>query len=109
MKAKVGMPIKKRLHKEQLHNVLIGPIVTEKSTLAGDKENSVAFWVNPKANKYEIRAAVELFFSVKVDSVSTSRLPRDKKRFGNIEGTAKQRKKAYVQLQQGQEIDFADF
>ncbi len=93
-----------------LSNVLIAPIVSEKAARSGERENSVAFWVNPKASKDEIKKAVEAFFpSVKVANVRTLVKGRDFVRFGSTEGRAKRKKKAYVTLAEGHQINFAEF
>jgi len=89
-----------------LENVLIKPLLTEKSSKETENYNRYAFVVNTKANKYHIKNAVEKFFNVKVVSVHTSVLPGKSKRAGKgFKKTAKS-KKAYVQLQDGQKIEF---
>ncbi len=93
-----------------LANILLAPIVSEKAARSGERENSVAFWVNPKASKSEIKKAVEAFFpSVKVTSVRTMVKGRSFVTFGGTEGRAKRKKKAYVSLAQGHQINFAEF
>src|SRR5580693_4945067 len=93
-----------------LANALVGPIVSEKSSRSGERENSVAFWVNPKANKKDIKKAVEAFFpGVKVESVRTMVKARNLVRFGQTEGRSKKKKKAYVKLAAGHKINFAEF
>jgi large subunit ribosomal protein L23 len=93
-----------------LANVLVAPLVSEKATRSGDRENSVAFWVNPKASKTDIKKAVEAFFpNVKVESVRTLVKGRSLVRFGQVEGMTKRKKKAYVTLAQGHQINFAEF
>ena len=95
---------------ESLVSVLIGPLVSEKATRVGDRENSVAFWVNPKANKEEIKQAVETFFpEVKVVSVRTMVKGRSNVTFAQIPGRTKKRKKAYIKLAQGNTINLQDF
>ena len=95
---------------DMLNRVLIGPLVSEKATRSGDRENSVAFWVNPTADKDDIRQAVEMFFpGTKVESVRTAVKHRDFVRFGQTSGRAKKKKKAYVKLAPGTEINFAEF
>ena len=89
-----------------LENVLIKPLLTEKTSKETEAFNRYAFVVNPKANKNHIKNAVEKFFDVKVVSVRTSVLPGKTKRAGRgFKKTAKT-KKAYVQLQDGQKIEF---
>lgn len=92
----------------KLSRVLIGPVVTEKTTLSGERENSVAFWVNPDSTKKEIAQAVEHFFKVTVESVRTAVQRRPFVKFGQMEGRGAKKKKAYVKLEQGQEINFED-
>lgn len=92
------------------NQVLLAPLVTEKTTMSSERENSVAFWVHPKANKHQIRKAVEAYFpKVKVDSVRTSIKGRENTRFGQRAGTTAKRKKAFVTLAEGHEINFAEF
>lgn len=93
-----------------LKNILIAPIVSEKAARSGERENSVAFWVSPRASKGEIKKAVEAFFpNVKVESVRTLVKGRGLVTFGAIEGRSKKKKKAYVTLAQGHQINFAEF
>lgn len=93
-----------------LAKVLIGPLVSEKATRSGEQENSVAFWVNVKATKLEIKKAVEAFFpNVKVEAVRTMVKGRSNTLFGQIEGRTKKKKKAYVKLAAGHQINFAEF
>ncbi|MDQ3018516.1 MAG: 50S ribosomal protein L23 [bacterium] len=92
-----------------LAKVLIAPLSSEKATRSGERENSVVFWVNPKANKLEIKQAVEAFFApVKVKSVRTMVKGRSKVRFGQTNGRTKKKKKAYVLLAEGSQINFAE-
>jgi large subunit ribosomal protein L23 len=89
-----------------LENVLVKPLLTEKTSKETETYNRYAFVVNVKANKNHIKNAVEKFFDVKVLSVRTSVLPGKTKRAGKgFKKTAKS-KKAYVQLQDGQKIEF---
>jgi large subunit ribosomal protein L23 len=89
-----------------LENVLVKPLLTEKTSKETESFNRYAFVVNIKANKNHIKNAVEKFFDVKVLSVRTSVLPGKTKRAGKgFKKTAKS-KKAYVQLQDGQKIEF---
>ena len=92
---------------ERLLQVLLAPTVSEKSTFVGDKNNQVVFRVADDATKPEIKAAVELLFKTKVDSVTVSRVKGKKKRFGRFIGRRNNWKKAYVRLAAGQEINFA--
>lgn len=89
-----------------LENVLVKPLLTEKTSKETESFNRYAFVVNVKANKNQIKNAVEKFFDVKVVSVRTSTLPGKIKRAGRGFKKTASIKKAYVQLQDGQKIEF---
>ncbi len=91
---------------EKAYQVLIAPLVSEKSSLLAENLNVVAFEVSRDATKPQIRRAVESLFDVKVVTVSTVRVKGKTKRFGRSFGRRSDWKKAYVRLAQGQEIDF---
>ena len=90
-----------------LDSILIKPLMTEKSSKETEVANRYSFQVNPKANKNQIKSAVEKFFNVKVLNVRTSVVPGKLKRSGN-RGMKKttSTKKAWVQVQDGQKIEF---
>jgi large subunit ribosomal protein L23 len=90
----------------QIANVLLSPHITEKTTQVGESSNQYVFKISPRANKSDVKAAVEGLFEVKVDSVSVMNVKGKTKRFGAKVGHRKNWKKAYVRLQAGQEIDF---
>ena len=92
----------------RLMQVLLAPVVSEKSTFVADKRDQVVFKVAKDATKPEIKAAVELMFKVQVDSVKVSNVKGKEKRFGRFTGRRDHWKKAYVCLKPGQEINFAD-
>jgi len=92
----------------RLMQVLIAPIVSEKSTNIAEKNNQVAFRVLQDATKEEIKAAVELLFKTKVASVQVLNQKGKKKRFGRFEGRRRNVRKAYVALAAGEEINFAE-
>ena len=92
---------------ERLMTVLLAPLVSEKSTMIADKNEQVAFRVAQDATKPEIKAAVELLFKVKVESVQVANVGGKEKRFGRFMGRRRNWKKAYVCLKPGQEINFA--
>jgi len=89
-----------------LENVLIKPLLTEKTSKETESFNRYSFVVNVKANKNQIKSAVEKFFDVKVVNVRTSVLPGKTKRAGRGYKKSASTKKAYVQLQDGQKIEF---
>jgi len=92
---------------EHLYNVLVAPIVSEKSTMIADKNEQVSFCVRPEATKLQVKAAVELLFKVKVKSVQILNQKGKEKRFGRFNGRRAHVRKAYVSLMPGQEINFA--
>jgi len=87
-------------------DIIRAPLVTEKGTLLGELSNQVVFRVHPKANKVEIRKAVEQVFQVKVEAVRTSRQLGKMRRVGRSAGRRAEWKKAYVTLAAGHRIDF---
>ncbi len=95
------------LEKNKLANVLLAPIVSEKSTLAAEDSNQFVFKVQKVATKLEVKKAVELMFDVEVDSVQVLNVKGKVKRFGQTLGKRSDWKKAYVKLKEGQDIDFA--
>jgi large subunit ribosomal protein L23 len=97
----------KKYNIEQLMNVVLAPVVSEKSTRVADKNRQYVFRVADAATKPEIKAAVELMFKTKVDSVTVARVKGKQKRFGRFMGRRNNWKKAYVRLAAGQEINFA--
>ena len=86
------------------YDVIVAPIVTEKSTMASEN-NQVVFRVADKATKPEIRAAVEALFKVKVKSVNTLVRKGKLKRFRGTIGRQRSFKKAIVTLEAGHSID----
>jgi large subunit ribosomal protein L23 len=88
------------------HQVIFRPMLTEKSTVAKEAYNQVVFEVDPKANKVEIRQAVEKAFGVKVLKVHTINMQGKKKRMGRFIGRRPHWKKAVVTMAPGQHIDF---
>ena len=93
---------------ERLAQVLLAPVVSEKSTFVADKGNQYVFRVASDATKPEIKAAVELMFKTQVKSVAVLNVRGKEKRFGRFMGRRNHWKKAYVSLQAGQEINFAE-
>ena len=92
---------------KNIYNVLIGPRLTEKANLLQEDGRKVVFKVRPKANKIEIKAAVEKMFNVKVKGVTTANMHGKQKRVGKTIGTTNDWKKAYVTLSEGA-INFTD-
>ncbi len=96
------------MNQERLMKVLVGPIVSEKSTMMAEKNEQVAFRVLQDATKPEIKAAVELLFKVQVESVQVLNQAGKTKRFGRHTGRRRNTRKAYVSLAPGQEINFVE-
>jgi large subunit ribosomal protein L23 len=94
------------MNQERLMKVLLAPHISEKSSIAADLNNQIVFKVATDATKPEIKQAVELLFDVKVDRVQVSNVKGKTKRFGAKMGRRNDWKKAYITLQEGQEIDF---
>ncbi len=94
------------MNKDRLMQVLVSPVISEKSTLAADASRQYVFSVLPDATKLEIRNAVELMFDVKVDAVRVLNAKGKNKRFGTIMGRRDKTRKAYVRLAEGGDIDF---
>lgn len=88
------------------YEIIRRPLLTEKSTLKKEQENQVVFEVHPKANKAEIKKAVEKIFNVKVKKVNTILVPGKVKRVGRYLGRRPSWKKAYVTLAEGEKIEF---
>ena len=95
------------MNQERIFKVLVGPHFSEKSAIVGDANNQVVFKVTPDATKPEVKAAVEQLFNVKVAGVSVANVKGKTKRTRYGMGKRSDWKKAYVRLEQGQEIDFA--
>jgi large subunit ribosomal protein L23 len=95
------------MNPERIYKVLLGPHISEKAAVSAEAGNQVVFKVAVDATKLEVKKAVEKLFGVKVVNVQTL----------NVKGKVKQNKfgvvkkpswkKAYVRLEQGQDIDFA--
>ncbi len=94
------------MNKERIYQIILRPVISEKSTNSADKDRRIVFQVIPDATKKEIKAAVETLFEVKVDAVQVINVRGKAKMFGKTPGSRKNWKKAYVRLGEGQDIDF---
>ncbi len=91
-----------------LYEVVKSPCLTEKSNALQEMQGTVVFKVDPRANKIEIKQAVENLFNVKVASVKTANMRGKQKRVGiKSMGRTNDWKKAYITLSEG-EINFLD-
>ncbi len=93
--------------KMDLYNVLISPVITEKANTVAEKNEQVVFKVLKQATKADIKAAFELAFNAKVDSVRVLNVHGKAKRFGRFNGCRDNWKKAYISLQPGQSFDLS--
>jgi len=97
------------VNQARLYSIILGPHISEKATIMAEANNQVAFKVANDATKTEIKEAVEKIFNVSVVAMQVLNVKGKTKR--TARGTIRKKsnwKKAYVQLQQGQEIDFAE-
>lgn len=97
------------MNQERLLNIIFGPHLSEKTANISEQNNQVTFKVAGDATKSEIKQAVESLFNVQVRDVQVLNVKGKTKR--TARGKIRSRsdwKKAYVRLEQGQQIDFAD-
>lgn len=86
-------------------DIIKAPIITEKSNDLLQNKNTIVFSVDVKANKTEIKIAVEKIFNVKVDSVNIVNVRAKDKKVGRYAGKTNKVKKAYVKLKEGSSIE----
>ena len=82
------------------------PVLSEKGTHLKEKDNKILLRVDIRANKNQIKKAVEKTLNVKVVTVRTMRMKGKKKRVGRYEGKRSDWKKAIVTLAPGEKVDF---
>ena len=88
--------------------IILQPLLTEKSTKMKEVSNTIAFVVDKRANKIEIKEAVQKLFDVHVEGVRTMIVRGKMKRMGRFEGKRSNWKKALVTLKEGETIDFLE-
>ena len=86
-------------------DIIKAPIITEKSANIASNERTYVFKVDVKANKSQIKDAIEKIFNVKVEKVNTVNVHPKKKRVGRYAGMTNKYKKAIVTLVNGNKID----
>lgn len=91
--------------KRNPRDIIIRPIITEKTVMMQQNTNRVTFEVAKGSNKIEVRQAIEEIFSVKVESVNMINVKPKAKRVGKHTGTTKSVRKAMVKLAEGSNID----
>lgn len=96
------------MNKERLYKVITSPHVSEKASIIADKNKQITFKVDKSSTKLEVKNAVEHLFDVKVKSVNMVNIKGKTKRFKQMLGKRNNVKKAYVTLQEGYDIDFAE-
>jgi large subunit ribosomal protein L23 len=95
------------MNQERVFKIILGPVVSEKAAAVGETTGQVVLKVACDAKKEEIKTAVESLFSVKVLGVRVLNVKGKTKRTRHGVGVRSDWKKAYVRLEQGQDIDFA--
>ncbi len=88
-----------------MERIIKRPLLSEKTSIATEKQNVYGFEVNPEANKHQIKKAVEALFDVKVLGVTTARLPGKLVRVRRGVKKSSGLKKAYVKVAEGQKIE----
>ena len=94
------------MNAERMHQILLRPVISEKSTNAAEANRQVVFEVLENATKAEVREAVEKLFDVSVIAVQVLNVRGKIKRLGKTPGKRNNWKKAYVRLAVGDDIDF---
>jgi large subunit ribosomal protein L23 len=95
------------MNNERIMQVILSPMISEKTSIAADSNRQYTFRVAVDANKHEVARAVENLFDVKVERVQVLNVKGKTKRSGRIVGKRSDWRKAIVRLQEGNEIDFA--
>jgi len=93
---------------KNMYQVIKRPILSEKTTLQKEETNKITFEVDPRANKIEIKQAVEKIFKVKVNNVHTMMVRGKVKRQGRFSGKRPDWKKAIVSLKPGDKVSFLE-
>ena len=104
--SKIKSLINNNISKEKAYNVIVKPVVTEKSTTLSEN-NQIVFLVNINSNKIDIKKSIELIYGVKVSSVNIIRVKGKTKVFKGKVGKRSDYKKAIISLPKGQSIDLS--
>ncbi|OEU61560.1 MAG: 50S ribosomal protein L23 [Desulfobacterales bacterium S5133MH16] len=88
------------------YDIIKRPLITEKTSIQKEDYNQMSFEVDRKANRVEIKRAIENIFKVNVDTVRTMQVKGKTKQRGRILGKRRNWKKAVVKLMPGERIDF---
>jgi large subunit ribosomal protein L23 len=95
------------VNESEARALLIAPVITEKGTVLQEKNNQYLFRVRSRANKIQVREAVERIFKVHVIGVRTVTVHGKMRRIGRAQGRKPSWKKAIVTLKEGETIDLA--
>lgn len=88
------------------HEIIIKPLITEKTSIQKELHNQLSFEVDRRANRIEIKQAIESIFNVRVAAIKTMQVTGKTKQRGRITGKRRDWKKAIVKLMPGERIDF---
>jgi len=88
------------------HEIIIRPLITEKTSIQKELHNQLSFEVDRRANRIEIKQAIESIFNVRVAAIKTMQVSGKTKQRGRITGKRRDWKKAIVKLMPGERIDF---
>ena len=88
------------------HEIIIKPLITEKTSIQKELHNQLSFEVDRRANRIEIKQAIESIFNVRVAAIKTMQVTGKTKQRGRITGKRRDWKKAIVKLVPGERIDF---
>jgi large subunit ribosomal protein L23 len=88
------------------HEIIIRPLITEKTSIQKELNNQLSFEVDRRANRIEIKQAIESIFNVRVAAIKTMQVSGKTKQRGRITGKRRDWKKAIVKLMPGERIDF---
>jgi large subunit ribosomal protein L23 len=88
------------------HEIIIRPLITEKTSIQKEMFNQVSFEVDRRANRIEIKRAIEAIFKVRVADIKTMQITGKTTRRGRTLGKHRDWKKAIVKLMPGEKIDF---
>ncbi len=93
------------MKEDDARRLILSPLITEKGTGLQEKHNQYLFRIDPRANKIQVKNAIEKLFEVKVVGVRTSRVRGKTRRIGRTTGRRPNRKKAIVTLKEGDTIN----
>ncbi|CAL4325076.1 50S ribosomal protein L23 [Buchnera aphidicola] len=94
------------INESRLYKILIGPLISEKSTILTEKNNTIIIKVLRNATKYEIKTAIKKIFNISINSIKTLLIKGKKKRHGNKISRSSTWKKAYITLEKGKNLNF---